>query len=177
MRIDSSGKVLIGTTSPMGNFPGLHIDGTTGAPGVTFGILGSRKAIIYSFGSTFNVESIGGTVIDVKSGNSSTGVRLTNNSTSWAALSDERKKEIIKPIANATSKVCELRSVIGRYKTDEPETRRSFLIAQDIQSVLPEAVSKDENGYLLLQYTDTIPLLVAAIKELKAEVDELKGLQ
>jgi hypothetical protein len=43
-----------------------------------------------------------------------------------------------------------------------------------VQAVLPEAVF-DEKGTLMLAYTDTIPLLVAAIQELKAEFDAYKA--
>jgi hypothetical protein len=44
------------------------------------------------------------------------------------------------------NKVLQLRTVIGKYKIDEEGTRRPFLIAQDVQAVLPEAVQsqKDE---------------------------------
>ena len=35
----------------------------------------------------------------------------------------------------------QLRAVIGKFKADEEGTRKSFLIAQDVQAVLPEAVS------------------------------------
>jgi hypothetical protein len=58
------------------------------------------------------------------------------------------------------------------------------LIAQDVLAVLPEAVEAPEEGVLDkdgnpammgVQYTNVIPLLVAAIKELKAEIDILKG--
>ncbi len=107
----------------------------------------------------------------------SSGVYLTDNATSWTSASDERIKEIIEPITNAANKVASLRAVIGRYKTDEDGTRRSFLIAQDVQAVLPEAVKaqEDEQGTLGLAYTETIPLLVAAIKELKSELDVAKA--
>jgi hypothetical protein len=110
----------------------------------------------------------------------SNGVYLTNTGTSWTANSDERLKDIIEPITNGAEKVASLRAVIGKYKTDEEGTRRSFLIAQDVQAVLPEAVTKntikdDETEYLGVAYTDVIPLLVAAIQELKAEVDSLKA--
>ena len=61
-------------------------------------------------------------------------------------------------------------------------SRTPFLIAQDVEAVLPEAVTKstlkgDETNteYLGVAYTEVIPLLVAAIKELKAEVDSLKS--
>ena len=101
---------------------------------------------------------------------SSTGVILTSGSTAWAAQSDERTKNIIEPITNAAKKVSSLRAVIGKYKTDEEGIRRSFLIAQDVQAVLPEAVSAsdDEQGTLNLRYSEVIPLLTAAIQEQQA---------
>jgi hypothetical protein len=107
----------------------------------------------------------------------SAGVYLTDNATSWSSASDERLKDIIEPIIDAANKVSTLRAVIGKYKTDEEGTRRSFLIAQDVQKVLPEAVNKqkDEIGTLSLAYTDVIPLLVKAIQELKAELDSVKA--
>ena len=106
------------------------------------------------------------------------GVYLSGAATSWSAASDERRKDIIEPITDAANKVSQLRAVIGKYKTDAEGVRRSFLIAQDVQAVLPEAVNvmEDKDGELLgVQYTDVIPLLVAAIKELKAEIDAYKA--
>jgi len=99
--------------------------------------------------------------------NNSAGVSLAVNGTSWGSLSDERDKEIIEPIIDAISKVLSLRSVIGRYKIDDEDKRRAFLIAQDVKAVLPEAVTEldDEQKTLILQYTEIIPLLVASIKE------------
>ena len=50
------------------------------------------------------------------------------------------------------------------------------MIAQDVQAVLPEAVTvqEDEIGTLGVQYSEVIPLLVAAIKELKMEFEAYK---
>ena len=120
---------------------------------------------------------------------SSGGVLMTNGATSWSSWSDENLKEIIEPITGAVQKVRTLRTVIGRYKKDDETVRRPFLIAQDVQKVLPEAVSistlfddpDPENhrapvnsaDYLALSYSDTIPLLVAAINELSKTVDDL----
>jgi hypothetical protein len=110
--------------------------------------------------------------------NSSAGVYLGAGSTAWASASDERLKDIIEPIENGLTKVASLRAVIGKFKTDAEGTRRSFLIAQDVQAVLPEAISttmvKDDETnteYLGVSYTDVIPLLVASIKDLKTIVD------
>jgi len=103
------------------------------------------------------------------------GVYLTDGATSWTGTSDERLKDIIEPINNAVSKVSSLRSVIGKYKNDSEGTRRSFLIAQDVQSVLPEAVDSTNSDALGVRYTEVIPLLVAAIKELTARVQMLES--
>lgn len=108
---------------------------------------------------------------------STVGVSLANNATSWGSFSDERMKDIIEPITNAVDKVNTLRTVIGKYKTDEEDKRRPFLIAQDVQAILPEAVydDKSEDKFLSLSYTDVIPLLVASIKELTAKVTALEN--
>jgi hypothetical protein len=106
------------------------------------------------------------------------GVKLTWGSVSWTTASDETKKDIIEPIDDALLKIKDVRAVIGKFKTDEPGTRRSFLIAQDFESVFPEAVDTTAMGdeeVLGLRYTDVIPLLVAAIKELSTKVEELES--
>ena len=121
----------------------------------------------------------------------SNGVQLTNGATSWTSWSDERMKDIIEPIEGAIGKVKTLRTVIGKFKTEEEGIRRPFLIAQDVQKVFPEAVTESilvdevdkEDIYkklgkqerLLLSYTDLIPLLTAAIKEQQETIESLKA--
>jgi hypothetical protein len=106
-----------------------------------------------------------------------TGVYITDGATSWTANSDERIKTALKPIENAASKVSTLRAVTGRYTSDAESVSRAFLIAQDVRAVLPEAVDvpKKDSDPLGLRYTDVVPLLVAAIKELTARVAELEA--
>jgi hypothetical protein len=125
---------------------------------------------------------------------SNTGVYLGNGATSWSSSSDERLKNIIEPITNASQKLKGIRSVIGTYKADEHAQRRVFFIAQDFAQVLPEALNTfkqegDETEYLGLQYTDAVPLVAAAVNEhtdlltemaatiaqLKAEFDAYKA--
>lgn len=110
--------------------------------------------------------------------NGTGGVYLSAGGTSWTSASDERLKENLVPIENGLSKVCSLRSVIGNFIDDETKKQKPFLIAQDVQEVLPEAVShttlKDDPEqveYLGVSYTEVIPLLVAAIKELNSKVE------
>jgi hypothetical protein len=108
---------------------------------------------------------------------SGTGVYLVSGNTAWTANSDERLKTNLQPITNAAQKISTLRAVTGRYVTDPEDTSRAFLIAQDVKAVLPEAVNiqQDENGTLGLQYTDVIPLLVAAVKEQQVMIAELQA--
>jgi len=105
------------------------------------------------------------------------GVDLSPNATAWSAVSDERLKTNLKPITNSLDKVGLLRAVTGRYLTDEVDVSRSFLIAQDVQAVLPEAVSSttDDDDQLSLRYTEVIPLLVAALKESKERIETLEA--
>ena len=48
------------------------------------------------------------------------------------------------------------------------------LIAQEINEVLPEAVTTRDNGYLAVDYQRVVPLLVEAIKKLTDKVDDLE---
>jgi hypothetical protein len=172
-RFDSAGNFLIGNATKFGGgLTGLDLN-SAGATGITFGKSASVKGYFYlsSDATSFNWASAAGTVINVIS--NSAGVTLSNGATSWASLSDERKKDIIEPITDAATKVSSLRAVIGKYKADEDGVRRAMLIAQDVQAVLPEAVVENKDGELLLQYTEIIPLLVAAIKEQSALITTL----
>jgi hypothetical protein len=108
--------------------------------------------------------------------NSAGGVYLASAGVAWLALSDERLKTDLVPIDDSLNKVISLRALIGRYKTDEVGTKRPFLIAQDVQKVLPEIVDVNQkNGDLGLSYTEIIPLLVGAIKELEARLKTLEN--
>ena len=110
--------------------------------------------------------------------NGSGGVQLTSGATSWASLSDENVKVMTewKTFINPLEKIISLRAGTSRYKTDSEDISRSFLIAQDVQKVLPEAVSIDDDGILGLRYTEVIPLMIAAIQEQQAQIEELKAL-
>jgi hypothetical protein len=108
------------------------------------------------------------------SGGSGNYVYLVPGGTSWAGTSDERLKTGLVEIQDGLSKVSTLRAVTGRYTTDPETESRSFLIAQDVAAVLPEAVDAADPEKLGLRYTDTIPLLVAALKESKERIETLE---
>jgi hypothetical protein len=181
MRLDSSGNLLVGTTSL---FTGAYAVNIMGAAG-NRAYLGMKRETASTSGVCGSLQSFNGTnaiaSIDFQSngannsgfiqtytwsaGSSVQGPYVTTGGTSWTTASDETLKDIIAPIEEATSKLSGLRTVFGKYKTDHDDVRRIFLIAQDVQTVLPEAVSIDGNGKLGLNYQDLVPVLVKAIQE------------
>ena len=57
------------------------------------------------------------------------------------------------------------------------DKRQIGVIAQDVQKVLPEAISNIYNGnYLGVRYSDIVPVLLQSIKELEIMVDDLQSI-
>nr|DAG03321.1 MAG TPA: Neck appendage like protein [Siphoviridae sp. ct6rT12]DAI56948.1 MAG TPA: Neck appendage like protein [Bacteriophage sp.] len=89
------------------------------------------------------------------------------------AYSDIRLKTNIAKIDNALSKVC----FINGYIYDMNGKKNTGVIAQEVQKVLPEAISitDTKEKYLSVAYGNLVGLLIEAIKELKQEVEVLKN--
>jgi hypothetical protein len=96
-------------------------------------------------------------------------------------VSDERLKTDIEKIENAIDKVSQLNGYTFTYKADGKKS--AGVIAQEVEKVLPSAVNekelplKTDDGvaYKTVQYDQIIGLLIESIKELKQEINELKG--
>ena len=186
MRIVSSGAVGIATTSPA-TYGQLAV--RAGVNGTYFGITAnstlsvsdatnSTLAILHNnnnSGTSFIGTDAGGRLQLFCSSTAAGGVYLANGGTSWTSASDERVKENLTPIQNGLEKVTSLRAVTGNYIADKTKKSKAFLIAQDVEAVLPEAVDSSNPDELGLAYTDVVPLLVASIQELKAELDATKA--
>ena len=188
-RFDTSGNFLIATTTLNGIGGSTLLVGGSGNRyiDVTGGSSNGNGGLIIGGNASFNTANLlwqsASNYVQLASNPASSqvrciaagsgGVALTAGATSWSAISDETTKTDLVAIENALDKVSTLRAITGRYKTDKEGTSRAFLIAQDVQKVLPEAVNVQdvETGVLGLQYTDVIPLLVASIKELNAKVE------
>ena len=100
------------------------------------------------------------------------------------AYSDIRIKKDIETIDNALDKVMLMRGVYYRRKDEGEDTsgvkigqRCVGLIAQELQGVLPEVVNYSSRGdFYSVDYGKTVSVLIEAIKELKSEINELKGI-
>ena len=127
---------------------------------------------------------------------SNAGVHVSQGETSWDTASDIALKEDINPIANSLAKINEIRGVKFKWKKYAPGSanpnpenitedewdvmkveRYKYavgVIAQEVNEVLPEAVSAYKEGEWSVRYTEIIPLLIEAVKELSAKVDTMQ---
>lgn len=89
--------------------------------------------------------------------------------------SDIRIKENITMIENPIEKISSIRGIYFNKKGEFPDNREVGVIAQEVELVLPEIVSEDDEGFKSVDYSKLTPLLIEAIKELKSENDYLKA--
>lgn len=136
--------------------------------------LATTKKLFFGAGADTWIGETTANQINLEAGGSG-GVFLASGGTSWTGVSDERLKTDLAPIADAMGRLRTVRTVMGRFRDDASGKRRPFLIAQDWQGILPSVVDVAENGTLGLRYTDTLPLVIAAIKELDQRVRLLEG--
>jgi len=110
--------------------------------------------------------------------NMSTGTfTASGNIIAYGSPSDKRLKENIKPIESALDKVSKLQGVTFNWKKSDSILNIKEdvgFIAQDVQKVIPELVREDKDGMLSIRHQGITPILLEAIKELKAEIEELK---
>jgi hypothetical protein len=91
--------------------------------------------------------------------------------------SDRRLKNNIQPIENPIQKINQISGnsfVWDEEKQDIYKGKDYGVIAQEIESILPELVNTREDGYKAVKYDRIVSLLIEGIKELSNEVNELK---
>jgi hypothetical protein len=88
------------------------------------------------------------------------------------AYSDERVKENIKTIDSSLEKVNKLRGV--EFNKIGEDKKSIGVIAQEVEKILPEVIATDDEGMKSVAYGNMVGVLIEAIKELNAEVKELK---
>jgi hypothetical protein len=111
-------------------------------------------------------------------------IRATNEVTAYYS-SDASLKENVVPILGALQKIQQIRGVTFDWKKEVIDARGGEdgffvrkhdvgIIAQEVQSILPEVVAQREDGTLAVKYEKIVPLLIESIKELRGQVDSLQ---
>ena len=125
----------------------------------------------------YNQSSNGG--VGFKMGLATSGtLTVSADLVAYGSPSDKRLKENIKPIESALDKVSKLQGVTFDWIQKEDQIldikEDIGFIAQDVQKVVPELVRENSDGILSMRHQGITPILLEAIKELKAEIEELK---
>jgi hypothetical protein len=168
MRIDSSGKLLVGLTSSItGNLQVKNSDGGYGT-GITLVEQGTSNywsSLIYTVSHDYYI------------GYNGTNKGYFSSSTgAYTASSDKTLKKDIAPISYGLDAVLSFKPSIYLMKDDEENSKKHLgFIAQDLQEVVPEVVSEMQGGTLGVEAAGLIPILVKAIQELNAKVDALQA--
>lgn len=90
--------------------------------------------------------------------------------------SDKNLKDNIKNIEAPLEKITQLNGVTFDWNDKQSlhEGSDVGVIAQDVEKIIPEAVTTRDDGYKAVKYEKIIPLLIESIKELKARNEELE---
>lgn len=93
------------------------------------------------------------------------------------ASSDERLKTQIKKIDDCLIKIQSIRPIEFDWSPAQKthKGRDIGLIAQEVQKIAPEIVTKREDGYLAMKYEKVVPLLVGAIQDQQKIIDEMRA--
>ena len=117
----------------------------------------------------WRVDSLGTKYdFDIANGNMQIDGTLTQSS-------DIRLKENITEIGDCISKVKAMRGVYYNKIQSNKEDVKVGVIAQEVETVLPELISKSlEDGFKSVAYSELTAVLINAIKEQQEIIEDLK---
>ena len=97
-----------------------------------------------------------------------------NDGTTVSSLSDRRLKYVGKESTSGLEKIKQLKVFNYTFKKDEKKTPHVGVIAQDLQKVFPDAVTKAKDGFLRIRFEDMFYAMINAIKELDSRITALE---
>ena len=160
MRIDSSGNLLVGTTSVSLGSAGFKISGS--APG---------------FARSERSGTTSQTHIAFSNGNGDVGsIGTSGTATSYNTSSDARLKHDIVDAPDAADLIDAIKVRSFKWNADNSEQRYG-MVAQELIEVAPEAVHQpaDPEEMMGVDYSKLVPMLVKEIQQLRARVAQLEG--
>ena len=178
-RIDSSGNLLVGTTSVQNDAQVSVLTKNESTSGMSIYVTRSSSGFT---GLVVDRRNSDGQVATWLRGGTAVGnVSVTGSATAYNTSSDYRLKHDIAPMNGALAKVQQLKPVTYKWNVDGSDGEG--FIAHELAEVCPDAVTGakdavDADGKPVYQGIDTsflVATLTAAIQELKAELDTVKA--
>jgi hypothetical protein len=159
MRLDSSGRLMVGLTSNIGGAR-LNIAHPTDCIGVNLGPSASGERYFMYF--TYNGTNVGS-------------IRGNASSTSFNTSSDQRLKENIADASSASEDIDAIQVRSFDWKVDGSHQDYG-MIAQELQAVAPEAVSGDADSEEMMgvDYSKLVPMMLKEIQSLRARINALE---
>jgi hypothetical protein len=159
MRIDSSGNLLVGTTSGLGRMN----TSTDGAAQSGLNIYDTNT-------SSTNYACVN----FIRNGSVVGFISTTNVATTYATSSDYRLKTDVQPMTGASARVQSLKPCNFAWKADG--SRTDGFLAHEAQAVVPEAVTGEKDGEEMqaIDQSKLVPLLTAALQEALTKIDALE---
>ena len=155
--------------------------GNFSAGTITANLTGNASGSAATFTSTTQNSQFYSLGVGTAGSGTSGEIRATNNVTAY--YSDERLKTKTGNIENALEKVKQIETMY--YHANETAVALGYdasiqevgVTAQSVQRVMPQTVAPApiDDKYLTVRYERLVPLLIEAIKELEAQVAELKA--
>ena len=143
---------------------------------------GFDGTIVQRWGDSYTYIDGGGLIDGATTSTTTDGmIRATNDIVAYYS-SDRRLKENITPIKNPLVKLSKINGVEFDWKPTTEEEKRFVhaneghdigVIAQEVEKVLPEIVETRENGFKAVKYEKLVAVLIEAIKDLNAKIDNL----
>jgi hypothetical protein len=173
MRIDSSGRLLVGTTAPISAFADKYrvlINPYTNST-TQYGLMVSANANSYTQYAAVFADTYSETIVG--------SIRFTTSATSYVTSSDYRLKHDIEPMTGALAKVALLKPCTYKWNIDG--SNGDGFIAHELAEVVPQCVTGekdavDAEGKPQYQGIDTsflVATLTAAIQEQQALIQDL----
>jgi hypothetical protein len=173
MRIDSSGRILLGTTSTSTFDAGFRLNptGTGGSTQVALSTTGGGTPFLLNTTADTNIINFYRSSTNVGT------ISVSTTNTAYNTSSDYRLKENIAPMTGALAKVTQLKPCTYTWKANG--SAGQGFIAHELQAVVPDSVTGvkdavDAEGNPVHQGVDTsylVATLTAAIQELNAKVE------
>ncbi|MFA5872287.1 MAG: tail fiber domain-containing protein [Parcubacteria group bacterium] len=166
MRITNGGNVGIGTTAPT-NLLDVAGGVKIGAGYAGIGTTAPQNGMLVE-GSVGIGTSTPGYALQIGTAGDGTEARAN----AWNSLSDARLKTNLATVSDPLEKIQSLTGYYYDWKSGIDHSKQFGLLAQDVESVLPEIVSTDSQGYKSLDYGKLTPLLVEGIKQQQGEISQ-----
>ena len=99
-------------------------------------------------------------------------VEAYTKSDNVTTTSDRRLKNVGKAFTSGLAEIKKIEVFNYTFKKDESKTPRVGVMAQDLQKIFPNAVTKGEDGFLRIRMEDMFYAVVNAVKELASMFDK-----